>query len=390
MYRIYIPRILESRIHEAVTQFPVIVLTGPRQTGKSTLLKHSFPDYEYVTLDDPVLRRTSIEDPALFLENFPTPCIIDEIQYTPELLQYIKIEVDKDRSKTGLYILTGSQIFPLMKGLTESLAGRTAIFELMNIGLDESPLEQKNLPSLFDRIYTGSYPDPLIHKINRNIFYSSYIQTYLERDIRLVENVKDILLFQGLLEMLAARTGTLLNKSDLANSLGVSQPTISKWIALLENSRIIYLLRPFSKNIKKRIVKAPKIYFTDTGLLSFLLKYPDSKTLSAGPLNGSVLENFLITEVLKNKTNSGSLYEPYFYRDSNKNEIDLVLDYGYKQALCEIKLNKTIQSKHYNQMQNLSRQFTSPELFLLSAYPEILKVSDSVTNYPVWDINKIV
>jgi hypothetical protein len=343
-----------------------------------------------VTLDDPLIRKSSIEDPALFLENFPAPCIIDEIQYSPDLLQYIKIEVDKDRSRNGLYILTGSQIFPLMKGLTESLAGRAAIFELLSISLYESPLKENAIPFLFDRIYTGSYPDPLIHKINRNRFYSSYIQTYLERDIRLVENVKDILLFQGLLELLAARAGTLLNQSDLANSLGVSQPTINRWIALLENSRIIYLLRPYSKNIKKRIVKAPKIYFTDTGLLCYLLKYPDSKTLSAGPLNGAVLENFIIIEVLKNKYNSGSLFELYFYRDSNKNEIDLVLDHGYKQNLCEIKLNKTIQTKHYKQLQNLSNQFSNPDLFLLSAYPKIIKLSENVINFPIWDFKNIL
>lgn len=390
MERMYVPRQIEPLILEAASQFPSVVLTGPRQTGKSTLLKHCFTSHRYVSLDDPVTRRACREDPALFLENYPPPCIIDEVQYAPGLLPYIKIQIDEDRSRNGQYLLTGSQIFPLMKGLTESLAGRTAVLELQGFSMEEYSEHEQSVSDLFTRIFLGGYPDPLVHKVNRDLFYSSYVQTYLERDVRHVENVHDLSLFGNLLELLAARTGALLNRSELAKELGVSQTTVRRWISLLENSRIIYLMRPYSRNISKRIVKSPKIYFFDTGLLSYLLKYPDSRTLSAGPMNGPMLENFVIAELLKKKRNKNLAVEFYFYRDSNGNEIDLVVDHGYRQEICEIKLSKTVQSRHFKQLLDLQGLFTDPSLYLISAYAERIKVARDVHNIPVWEASWVL
>ena len=277
-----------------------------------------------------------------------------------------------------------------MKGLTESLAGRVAVFELQGLSLEEYPANRRDVAGLFSRIFIGSYPDPLVHKVNRELFYSSYVQTYLERDIRQIVNVQDLSVFQNLLELLAARTGNLLNKSELGKALGVSQPTVARWISLLEASRIIYLLRPYSRNITRRIVKSPKVYFFDTGLLSYLLKYPDAQTLSAGPMNGPILENLVVSELLKKKMNRNLAVELYFYRDSNRNEIDLILDHGYRQDLCEIKLSKTLQKKHYEQLENLCGLFSDPALYLVSAFEERVMLTRNVRNVPVWEAGSLL
>lgn len=374
-------------IKAASDQFPAVVLTGPRQTGKSTLLQKLFPDYHYVTLDDPVLRESCRNDPAGFIDLQKIPCIIDEIQYVPEILPYIKIKVDLSRDKTGQYILTGSQIFPLMKGMTESLAGRAAVFELYGFSMEEYELE--NPSTLFDRIICGGYPDPLIHKVNRVNFYSSYLQTYVERDIRQIQNVQDLSLFLSFLELLAAKVGNVLNLSEISKNLGVSQPTVKRWISLLESSRIIYLLRPYFKNITKRIVKSPKIYFTDTGLLTYILRYPDSATLAAGPANGAVFENFIIMEFLKQRASGNSMEEFFYYRDNNQSEIDLIIDYGYRQDLCEIKLSKTPGKKHISHLERLKHLFPDPSLYLISTYENVLKISENVTNLPFYRIGDL-
>ena len=286
MNRLYINRQIEPQILEAASQFPVVVITGPRKSGKSTLLHYLFEDHNYLTFDDPMLRKSCLEDPALFLETLRVPVILDEIQYVPEILPYIKMAVDKNRHLTGQYLLTGSQAFPLIKGLTESLAGRAAVFELYSFNLPEYREGEKSITDLFNRIFNGTYPDTLIHKVNRSFFYSSYLQTYLERDLRQVQNIADLSLFQHFLELLAGRAAKLINFSEIARDLGVSSTTVKRWISLLENFRIIYLLRPFYKNLDKRIIKSPKEYFPDPGILCYLLKYPDPAPLISGPAGG--------------------------------------------------------------------------------------------------------
>lgn len=382
MPRPYVPRDIEPRITAAAEQFPVVVVTGPRQTGKSTLLTELFPDHGYVTLDDPVVRRTAVEDPGLFVDRCPDQCVVDEVQYAPEILPYIKMRVDNDRSRTGVFFLTGSEVFPLMKGLSESLAGRGAIFELLGLSSGEYPVGSTDVSGLFQRCFTGEYPEPLVHKADRNTYYGGYIQTYVERDVRRVESIRDLVVFQQFLELVAARVGGLLNLSELAKDAGVSQPTARRWMAVLETSRIVYLLRPFHRNITKRTIKAPKVYFTDTGLLSYLLKYPDWRSLSSGPQAGAMLENYVVIELLKAKLNHGYLYELSFYRDSNKNEVDLVIDCGRSTHLCEIKLAKTVRPRHYSTLSRLASQFPEPHQYLISLYPEHTPLDRAVHNVP--------
>jgi uncharacterized protein len=382
MPRRYVPRDIEPRILTAAEQFPVVVVTGPRQSGKSTLLTELFPDYGYVNLDDPVARRTAVQDPGLFVDRCPDHCIVDEVQYAPEILPYIKMRVDGDRSKTGVFFLTGSEVFPLMQGLSESLAGRAAIFELLGLSSREYPVGSTDVSDLFQRCFTGAYPEPLVHRVDRSIYYGGYLQTYVERDVRRVESVRDLIVFQQFLELVAARVGGLLNLSELARDAGVSQPTARRWLSILETSRIVYLLRPFHRNITKRTTKAPKVYFTDTGLLSYLLKYPDWRSLSSGPQAGAIFENHIVIEFLKEKLNHGYLYELFFYRDSNQNEIDLVIDRGRSTQLCEIKLAKTVRPRHYSTLSRLAPEFPEPRSYLVSLYPERIPLDRTVQNAP--------
>lgn len=254
----YIDRSIEKHLQRAVKQFPVVALTGPRQAGKSTLLQHLFPEHAYFTFDDPVLRKQAKDDPGLLMQNVPARAILDELQYVPELLPYIKIRVDRNRKEKGQFILAGSQIFNLMSGMTETLAGRIALFELMPFSCQELKRnEPAPLSALFQLLFTGFYPDPCLHGIDARLFYGSYVQTYLERDIRQITTVQDLNLFQRFVELLAARAGGILNLSEVVPDCGISHTTAQKWLSLPETSRIVYLLRPFSKTSASASSKAP-------------------------------------------------------------------------------------------------------------------------------------
>jgi len=345
----YIKRDIEKKFRELSAQFPVTLLTGPRQTGKSTMLAHLFPKYRYMTFDDSSLRLSAKKDPAVFVEALETPVIIDEIQYAPEILPYIKIHVDRNR-KNGMFILTGSQVFNVMAGVTESLAGRTCLFEMLPFSFNELSGKKttsipKDILSCFKQIMRGFYPVPNTEKTDANAFYGSYLSLYIERDVRQVQNIKDISAFEAFMQILAGRAGNLLNIADLAQNCGIAQATCKTWLSILENSRIIYLLRPWFRNTAKRLIKSPKIYFTDTGLLAYLLKYPDVQTLQAGPAMGAIFENMVIMEFLKKKINMRLNSDMYFYRDSNGVEIDLVIDEGLSISLYEIKAAKTLRSE---------------------------------------------
>ncbi|MFP4472395.1 MAG: ATP-binding protein [Candidatus Omnitrophota bacterium] len=388
----YIHRELEQELLERAGEFPVLVLTGPRQTGKSTLLKRLFHGHQYVSLDDPLIRKQAADDPHVFLENYTPPVLVDEIQYAPQLLPYIKTLVDQDRGKNGAYILTGSQMFPLMQGISESLAGRAALFELLGFSLAElSPVKKmRTVRGCYELIFQGAFPEVCVHHADVDTFYNSYIQTYLERDVRQIRAVHDLNVFQNFLELLAARCGSLLNLNEISKECGVSAATARNWLSILEISRVIYLLRPYHKNISKRVVKSPKVYFTDTGLLSYILRYPDAATLQKGPLSGQVFENFIVMEMLKHKFNYNKRYELYFYRDSNHNEADMIIDMGYKNILVEIKQTKTLQERHWKQAAKIADELDIEERFVVSNCSDNIQLSHRVRNVPWWSIAEVV
>ena len=338
----YVPREVEKACRKAAGEFPTLLVTGPRQTGKSTLLRHLFPKHAYVTFDLPSTRSQALHDPELFLENIGERAILDEIQYVPQLLPYLKVEVDRDRGKRGRYLMTGSQMFPLMSGVSESLAGRVAVFELLGLSLDENPPRDSGVRGCFERIFSGGYPEPALGRTDPARFYDGYLATYLERDIRQIRSVQELGRFQDFLELLAARAASILNISEVARDCGVNHQTARNWLSLLESTRLVYLLRAYSKNVTKRVVKSPKLYFTDTGLLAHLLRYPNADTLAAGPMAGAFFENLVVSEALKFKWNHGINGELYYYRDSNENEIDLVLDLGRECHLVEVKMGKNL------------------------------------------------
>lgn len=387
MARRYVPRAIEPRLREAARHFPALVLTGPRQTGKTTLLTHLFPKHRLITFDNRTIQQAAKSDPASFVEDLgDAPILLDEIQQAPEVLPYLKIAIDRDRARAGRFLLTGSQIFPLMAGISESLAGRAGMFELLGFSWEEfgsSPPFSRD--ACFQRIFQGFYPDTAVHRVPPGDYYGSYLTTYLERDVRRIRSVHDLSQFQGFLELLAARAGSLLNLNDLSRDSGVSHATARQWISILESTRIIYLLRPYFRNVTKRVVKHPKVYFSDTGLLAHLLKYPDPATLSAGPMAGAFFENMLVMEFLKRKFNHGDAFELYFYRDSNGNEIDLILDRGASKTLVEIKSTKRpvpAMAEVFRRAEGLDAR----KAYVASFLEETIHLNPSVAAVPWWKV----
>jgi predicted AAA+ superfamily ATPase len=347
----YISRIVEKELIKSVKRSPIIAVTGPRQTGKSTMLKHLFPKYNYISFDSTDMRTSAKNDPEMFIETTQKPIIIDEIQYAPEILPYMKIYVDKYRNSLknkevmGKFILTGSQVFTLMAGLTESLAGRISLFELFPFSFEELGKKPSTPMACYKQILKGFYPVPNTSSQEPNDYYGSYLSTYVERDVRQIVSVKDLSQFQKFVQLLAGRAGNMLNVANIAKDCGISHITAKNWISVLEASGIIYLLKPYYENTAKRLVKTPKIYFTDTGLLAYLLKYQDAQTLFAGAMQGAVFENMIVIEALKFIKNNKLNYDLCFYRDNNGVEIDLIIDKGESLSLCEIKSSKTLNSQ---------------------------------------------
>lgn len=347
---IYIPREIESILIKLTKQFPVLVLTGPRQSGKTTLLETLFKEkYKFISFDDPLERERALSDPKLFLDNLGEKVIFDEIQYIPELLPYVKIFVDKNRNKTGIFILTGSQQFNLIKNLSETLAGRCVILNLLGFSRLErfkmATLKPKIQDVLRDFIYAtlrGSFPEMVIYK-NKDVkaWYASYIQTYLERDIRLIYDVGNIREFQIFIRLMASRCSQILNLTSIAQDTGIAVNTAKKWLSLLEASNIVYLLYPYYKNLGKRILKAPKVYFLDSGLVSYLTGIDTEKQLLNGPLSGALFENYCIQETIKCFYNRGIRGNVFYLRTHNGLEIDLIIEKSMKIYPLEIKLTKT-------------------------------------------------
>lgn len=387
----YINRDIEKILLKALKQFPVVVLTGPRQSGKTTLVRNILKDYNFITFDDPLNRERAFSDPFFFLESAGKKVIFDEIQYVPQLLSYIKIVVDKNRNKKGMFVLTGSQQFTLMKGLTETLAGRVALLRLLPFSKSEREripkVKKKVTDPLKDFIWVslrGSFPEPNINlKIKIKTWYSSFLQTYLERDIRSIYDIGNLRDFQRFLKLITARCSQNLNLSNLSNDLGVAVNTVKRWVSILEASNIIYLLPPYYKNLGKRITKSPKIYFLDSGLVSSLVGIETDKHLLNGPLAGALFENYCIQETVKFFYNRGEIPNIYYLCTHNGLEIDLIIEKGMKIYPCEIKLTKTPNLGMIRSIERFRKIFSKLDIQhgkLITLAEEEIKLSKNVSS----------
>ena len=322
--------------------FPVIAITGPRQSGKSTLAREVFSHHPYVTLEDPDTRRIALADPRRFLARFPNGAVLDEVQRAPELLSYLQGRVDAAQ-RMGEFVVTGSQQFGLMDGITQSLAGRVGMLQLLPLSNAELRQSESAKASLEDRMWRGGYP--ALHARGRDLqpqtWFASYVATYLERDVRQVLNVSDLALFQRFVLMCAARSGQLLNLNSLAADCGISQPTARRWLTVLQASYVVALLPPYHRNFGKRLVKSPKLYFLDTGLLCHLLRIADPLTLQTHALRGAIFETWVVTEVIKHRFNQGLAADLYFWRDNHGVELDLVFEDAGRLQSVEIKSGTT-------------------------------------------------
>lgn len=402
----YLRRTLEHVLTKASGQFPVLIVTGARQVGKTTLLKHCSNNRTYVTLDDPLALELAKSDPGLFLQRFQTPLFIDEIQYAPELLPYIKIAADT-KQKAGAFWLSGSQQFHLMKGVSESLAGRVGVLDLLgfsrteltdnagqfdpflpgskDMNIRQTRMSSLKLKELYRIIWRGSFPDVAINeKKDRSMFYSSFVQTYLQRDVRDLARVGDEMSFIRFLRICAARTGQLLNYSDMARDADITPNTAKAWLSILKTSGIIYLLEPYHSNLSKRLVKSPKFYFLDTGLCSYLSGWSSPETLESGAMSGFILETWVVVEILKSYLHNGYQAPLYYYRDRDKKEIDLlILKDG---VIHPIDIKKTASPsnrmvRHFSVLKNLGVKTGEGGLICLT--DRSLPLTENVLSIPV-------
>lgn len=399
-------RQMQPLLHTLIQQFPAILLTGPRQVGKSTLLQQFESTHRYVTFDDPMLLNQAKSDPTLFMLNHNGNLILDEVQYVPELFSSLKLAIDRQKIN-GLFLLSGSQAFELMKNVTESLAGRIAVLKLQGFSLREIQRLDFHLPfvpnmdyitarekqakpieNLWKIIHQGYMPRLYEQETNWEIYYSSYVSTYIERDVRALTNISSISDFTRFMIAMAARSGELLNYSNVAQEVGVSVDTIKRWTTILETSGIIYLLKPYHNNHLKRAIKTPKVYMLDTGLMAWLTKWLTPETIQQGARSGQFLETFVVSEIIKSFYNNGIEPPIYFYRDTNQKEIDLLIEYNRTLYPVEVKSTASPDKKMAKAFGILREHLPDDEIrigngTIINQYPQKLWLSEDLIALPI-------
>ncbi|MBQ8070336.1 MAG: ATP-binding protein [Bacteroidales bacterium] len=353
----YIEREMEKTLRLAWQYFPVLTVTGPRQSGKSTLLRHMFPEAVTYSLKDIQIREFALNDPVAFLGQTEKPLFIDEIQKAPDLIEYIQGIVDNHPERK--FLLSGSSQFELMKGVSESLAGRSGVYELMPMSFAETSgiSSEKDLDTL---LFDGFYPAVCSGKNVSKLYYPSYVKSYLEKDVRDLLNIKDMMQFLRFMKLCAARIGSIFNASELSGEVGVDSKTIASWLSVLQASYIIYLLPPYYENISKRLVKSPKLYFCDPGLACYLLDIESPRQLNRDKMRGNIFENFVVMEAVKHRMSAGKDGGVFFYRDSNKNEVDLLVKEEGEITALEIKSSQTYSKSFADTLEKLPGWIKTP------------------------------
>lgn len=377
----YIKREIKDTIAEACQYFSVIVITGPRQSGKTTLCKVMFSDFAYVNLEDLSLREQILIDPKHFLDSHPEGIVIDEAHHLPELFSYIQVAVDEHPERR--YVITGSSNFNLLEKVTQSLAGRAALFTLLPLSLSEIGDKAAHL-STDTLMLDGGYPAVWSRKQPRRMVYSNYYATYVERDIRQIVNVTNLRAYQNFMRLVAGRVGTEFNASALSNAIGVTVKTIQSWLSVLHASYIAYALPPFYENVGKRLVKSPKVYFHDTGLLCHLLNIETEEQLAVHPLRGEIFENMVINNVLKNFMNKGKTPQLFFYRDRSQHEVDLVVQTALGYKAYEIKSSSTFSKNYFDgitYLKSLLKERLSGSAVLYTGSDEVNAQENGIFNY---------
>ncbi|MBU1820271.1 MAG: ATP-binding protein [Bacteroidetes bacterium] len=372
-----IPRQLAGKIDSMLGKYPIVSLMGPRQAGKTTLAKMVRPDYQYVTLENISTRQFAQQDPKGFLETYQNGVILDEVQYVPELFSYLQVFTD-ERNRKGEYILTGSQNFLMMEQITQSLAGRVALFHLLPFSWDELQGTDYQPESWERYILTGSYPRKIVDDIDATSFYDNYLRTYIERDVRQVKNIMDLGLFQRFIQLLAGRIGQLFNQQSLGVELGIDNKTVNAWLSVLETSFVAFRLQPYYQNFSKRVVSTPKVYFYDVGLAAHLLGIRSVAELDLHFAKGALFENLVINELQKNVLNKGQQPRFYFWRDYSHHEVDLLIQEGTLLKAVEIKSGKTIQPDFFKGLHHFQKIAPEAQKILVHGGDEFQKRSQAL------------
>lgn len=403
----YIRRTMEEVVKRASEMFPVVLVTGPRQVGKTTMLEQlSASDRKYVSLDSPMVRELAKNDPGLFIQRYEPPVLIDEVQYAPELLPFIKIYVDTHKRK-GDFWLTGSQMFHMMKNVSESLAGRVAVLPMQGLtnseiaGIEGVLFEtesealllratlcpKQDLKSVYERIFAGSQPTAYAEAFDRELYFDSYVNTYLQRDIRDLTQVGDELAFLRFMSACAARTSQMLNYADLAKDVGISAPTAKQWLSILISSGIVTLVEPYFNNALKRIIKSPNLYFMDTGLCAYLTRWDSAGTLEVSALSGAFFETFVVSEIIKSYLNAGKRPPIFYYRDTDNKEIDLIIERNNTLHPIEIKKSSNPgrgAARHFSVLEKTGKKVGAGCVICLC--DEVMPIDQNNYFVPVWVI----